>query len=87
MNLGRMMVTEELELEIFEVLAISFGDEYIFERSFMCATDDSKESFFVPSSMVTRSILSLQDKILQNVFIQHVKHHLRAPNLVFCFIL
>jgi len=45
MNLGRMMVTEELELEIFEVSAISFGDEYIFERSFMCATDDSKESF------------------------------------------
>ena len=36
----------ELELEILEVSAISFGNDcsYIFERSFMCATDDSKES-------------------------------------------
>ena len=40
---GRVMVTEELEF--LEVSVISFVDEYIFERSFMCATDDSKESF------------------------------------------
>ena len=37
MNLGRVMVTVELELEILEAAVVSFGDDsYIFERSFIC---------------------------------------------------
>ena len=64
MNLGRVMVTVELELEILEAAVVSFGDDsYIFERSFICvcATEDKARVAFGCFKLL---ILTIKKKII-----------------------